>query len=104
MLSICSGQAAALAGGTTFHIDFALPVDGDISKGLKRYQDVSKRAVMDYSFHMAITTWNDKVLSFPSEMTHSEIDDIGNTLTQYTWAAMLRITSSFKLGLPLTLG
>ena len=65
MLSICSGQAAALAGGTTFHIDFALPVDGDIAKGLKRYQDVSKRAVMDYSFHMAITTWNDKVLSFP---------------------------------------
>ena len=78
MLSICSGQAAALAGGTTFHIDFALPVNGDIAKGLKRYQDVSKRAVMDYSFHMAITTWNDKVLSTPSEMTQSDIYDIGN--------------------------
>lgn len=42
-------------------IDFALPVDGDIAKGFKRYQDVTNRAVMDYGLHMAITDWNDKV-------------------------------------------
>jgi hypothetical protein len=42
-------------------IDFALPISGDIAKGFKRYQEVSKRAVMDYGFHMAITDWNDKV-------------------------------------------
>ena len=58
---LCSGQGAALAGGTTMIIDFALPVNGDIAKGFKRYQDVSKRAVMDYGLHMAITDWNDKV-------------------------------------------
>lgn len=28
-----SGQAAALAGGTTMHIDFALPVDHDLWAG-----------------------------------------------------------------------
>lgn len=43
------------------HIDFALPVDGDIAKGFKRYQEVSRRSVTDYGLHMAITTWNDKV-------------------------------------------
>ena len=42
-------------------IDFALPADGDIAKGFKRYQNVSKRSVMDYGLHMAITTWNEKV-------------------------------------------
>ncbi len=42
-------------------IDFALPINGDIAKGFKRYLDVTKRAVMDYGLHMAITDWNDKV-------------------------------------------
>jgi hypothetical protein len=33
-----SGQAAALAGGTTMHIDFALPVDHDLQEGFKLWQ------------------------------------------------------------------
>ncbi len=56
-----SGQAAALAGGTTFHIDFALPIDGDLAAGFARYQRAAQTAVMDYSFHMAVTSWDDKV-------------------------------------------
>ena len=42
-------------------IDFALPIDGDLAAGFERYKRVSKRSVMDYSFHMAVTTWNEKV-------------------------------------------
>lgn len=42
-------------------IDFALPVDGDLMAGYKRYREVSAKSVMDYAFHMAVTTWNDKV-------------------------------------------
>ncbi len=57
----CSGQAAALAGGTTMHIDFALPIKGDLAAGFERYKKVAKKSVMDYGFHMAVTTWNDKV-------------------------------------------
>ena len=60
-MATCSGQAAALAGGTTMEIDFALPVDGDLMAGYKRYREVSAKSVMDYAFHMAVTTWNDKV-------------------------------------------
>lgn len=33
-----SGQIAALAGGTTMHIDFALPVDHDLMAGWKLWQ------------------------------------------------------------------
>jgi dihydropyrimidinase len=41
------------------HIDFALPVTGDLEEGFKEWQRKAERSVMDYSFHMAITTWNE---------------------------------------------
>lgn len=56
-----SGHRAALAGGTTFHIDFVLPLDGDLLKGLKNYWGKASNALMDYSFHMAVLEWSDKV-------------------------------------------
>ena len=60
-LSGCSGQRAALAGGTTFHIDFVLPLNGDLMAGLKNYWKKASNSIMDYGFHMAITKWSDKV-------------------------------------------
>ncbi|KAK2977544.1 hypothetical protein RJ640_018186 [Escallonia rubra] len=56
-----SGQAAALAGGTTMHIDFVIPVDGSLSAGLEAYVEKAKKSCMDYGFHMAITKWDDVV-------------------------------------------
>lgn len=56
-----SGQAAALAGGTTMHIDFVIPVNGSLSAGFKAYTEKSKKSCMDYGFHMAITKWDDDV-------------------------------------------
>ncbi|KAK9794003.1 hypothetical protein WJX73_005198 [Symbiochloris irregularis] len=56
-----SGHRAALAGGTTFHIDFVLPLEGDMMKGLKNYWDKASNALMDYGFHMAVLEWSDKV-------------------------------------------
>lgn len=60
-----SGQAAALAGGTTMHIDFVIPVNGSLSAGFEAYEEKAKRSCMDYGFHMAITKWDDVV---PKEM------------------------------------
>lgn len=57
----CSGQAAALAGGTTMHIDFALPVNGSLSAGLREWRRKAAIAVMDYGFHMAVTSWDAQV-------------------------------------------
>ncbi|XP_059315351.1 dihydropyrimidinase isoform X2 [Lycium ferocissimum] len=56
-----SGQAAALAGGTTMHIDFVIPVNGSLSAGYEAYVKKAKRSCMDYGFHMAITKWNETV-------------------------------------------
>ncbi|KAF8364936.1 hypothetical protein HHK36_033084 [Tetracentron sinense] len=56
-----SGQAAALAGGTTMHIDFVIPVNGSLSAGFDSYKEKAKKSCMDYGFHMAITKWDDVV-------------------------------------------
>lgn len=56
-----SGHAAALAGGTTMHIDFVIPVNGNLTAGLESYKHKAAKAAMDYGFHMAITKWNDEV-------------------------------------------
>ena len=56
-----SGQAAALAGGTTMHIDFVIPVEGSLSKGFEAYKEKAKKSCMDYGFHMAITKWDENV-------------------------------------------
>jgi dihydropyrimidinase len=56
-----SGQAAALAGGTTMHIDFVIPVNGNLSAGYESYLQKSKLSCMDYGFHMAITKWDEDV-------------------------------------------
>ncbi|VAH65114.1 unnamed protein product [Triticum turgidum subsp. durum] len=56
-----SGHAAALAGGTTMHIDFVIPVNGNLTAGLESYKHKAEKSAMDYGFHMAITKWNDEV-------------------------------------------
>ncbi|KAL9260518.1 Dihydropyrimidinase-like protein [Drosera capensis] len=55
------GQAAALAGGTTMHIDFVIPVSGNLTAGFEAYEKKTENACMDYGFHMAITKWDDEV-------------------------------------------
>ncbi|XP_059665414.1 dihydropyrimidinase [Cornus florida] len=56
-----SGQAAALAGGTTMHIDFVIPVNGSLSAGYEAYTKKARKACMDYGFHMAVTKWDESV-------------------------------------------
>ncbi|XP_038988235.1 dihydropyrimidinase-like [Phoenix dactylifera] len=56
-----TGQAGALAGGTTMHIDFVIPVNGSLSAGFDSYMNKAKTAVMDYGFHMAVNKWDDEV-------------------------------------------
>lgn len=57
-----SGTRAALAGGTTMLIDFALPSPGQgLMDALKMWDNKSTRAHCDYSFHMAVTWWGQQV-------------------------------------------
>ncbi len=56
-----SGTASGVAGGTTSIIDFCIPNRGQsLLDALEIWYGSSKKAVADYTFHMAITGWNDK--------------------------------------------
>ncbi|KAK7276649.1 hypothetical protein RIF29_17793 [Crotalaria pallida] len=66
-----SGQAAALAGGTTMHIDFVIPLNGSLTAGFEAYAKKAKKSCMDYGFHMAITKW-DEVVSKEMELMVKE--------------------------------
>ncbi|XP_043720125.1 dihydropyrimidinase-like isoform X1 [Telopea speciosissima] len=56
-----TGQAAALAGGTTMNINFAMPINGSLTAGFEDFAKKAKKSCMDYGFHMAITKWDEVV-------------------------------------------
>jgi dihydropyrimidinase len=57
-----SGTRAALSGGTTMVVDFALPSPGQgLFDALQMWDNKSTRANCDYSFHMAVTWWGEQV-------------------------------------------
>jgi dihydropyrimidinase len=57
-----SGTRAALSGGTTMVVDFALPSPGQgLFDALQMWDNKSTRATCDYSFHMAVTWWSEQV-------------------------------------------
>jgi len=59
-----SGTRAALSGGTTMVVDFALPSPGQgLLDAIQMWDNKSTRAHCDYSFHMAITWWGEQVFN-----------------------------------------
>ncbi|OJF97805.1 dihydropyrimidinase [Pararhizobium antarcticum] len=59
-----SGTRAALSGGTTMVVDFALPAPGQsLLEALDMWDNKTSRANCDFSFHMAITWWGEQVFN-----------------------------------------
>ena len=57
-----TGTAAGLSGGTTMIIDFVIPApQQNILEAYKQWREWSEKAVSDYSFHVAITWWDETV-------------------------------------------
>jgi dihydropyrimidinase len=57
-----TGTAAGLAGGTTMIIDFAIPnPQQNVMETYQQWREWAEKAVADYSFHVAITWWDESV-------------------------------------------
>ncbi len=57
-----TGTAAGLAGGTTMIIDFVIPGPQDSPlQAYKTWRGWAEKAAADYSFHVAITSWSERV-------------------------------------------
>jgi dihydropyrimidinase len=57
-----SGTAAGLAGGTTMIIDFVIPnPQQNVMEAFRQWREWAEKAVADYSFHVAITWWDETV-------------------------------------------
>ena len=57
-----TGTTAAACGGTTMIIDFVIPGPGDdVMEAYQTWRGWAEKAAGDYSFHVAITWWDDSV-------------------------------------------
>ncbi len=57
-----TGTAAGLAGGTTMIIDFVIPSpQQNIMEAYQQWREWSEKSCSNYSFHVAITWWDDTV-------------------------------------------
>jgi dihydropyrimidinase len=67
-----SGTVAGLAGGTTMIIDFVIPGPQDSPLDAYRtWRGWAEKAAADYSFHVAITSWSDRVRDEMGELTRN---------------------------------
>ncbi len=94
-----SGTRAALAGGTTMVVDFALPSpEQGLLDALRMWDNKSTRANCDYSFHMAITWWGEQVFDEMPEVVKRGINTFKHFMA-YKGALMVNddeLFASFK--------
>ena len=86
-----TGTRAALFGGTTMVIDFILQTQGDtLHNALKTWQNKSQgKAVGDYSYHMAVTDFNENVAKEVIELIEKEGITSFKTFMAYKGALMI---------------
>ena len=70
-----SGTRAAISGGTTMVVDFVLPGQGQgLMDAMQMWHNKTPRANCDFSFHMAITWWGEKVFDDMALVTAAGIN------------------------------
>ena len=86
-----TGTRAALHGGTTMVIDFILQTQGDtLHNALKTWQAKSEgKSIGDYSYHMAVTDFNDDVAKEVIQMIEEEGISSFKTFMAYKGALMI---------------
>src|SRR5690606_11754351 len=67
-----SGTSAAAAGGTTMCIDFVIPAPKEpLIEAYRKWRGWAEKAACDYSFHVAVTWWDDTVHADMGELTRA---------------------------------
>lgn len=86
-----TGTRAALHGGTTMVIDFILQTQGDtLYNALHTWQQKSQgKALADYSYHMAVTDFNDRTAVEVVQMIEDEGITSFKTFMAYKGALMI---------------
>ncbi|MFY9307509.1 MAG: dihydropyrimidinase [Bacteroidia bacterium] len=85
-----TGTRAALHGGTTMVIDFILQTQGDtLYNALRAWQKRSEKAIGDYSYHMAVTDFNDNTAKEVVELIEKEGITSFKTFMAYKGALMI---------------
>jgi dihydropyrimidinase len=74
------------------HIDFVLPEEGDIEKGLASYRAKAALGCMDFGFHVAVTTWNDKVAADLESAVAQGINSFKFFLAYKVWRCLPRVS------------
>ncbi|HED12910.1 MAG TPA: dihydropyrimidinase [Gammaproteobacteria bacterium] len=65
-----SGTTAAMCGGTTMIIDFVIPSpQQDLMEAYHTWRGWSEKSASDYSFHVAVTWWDDSVAEAMGTLT-----------------------------------
>ncbi|MFT5711690.1 MAG: dihydropyrimidinase [Glaciecola sp.] len=68
-----SGTAAGLAGGTTMIIDFVIPnPQQSLMEAFNTWKNWASRSVADYSFHVAVTWWDESVSHDMEQLVQQE--------------------------------
>lgn len=85
-----TGTRAALFGGTTTVIDFILQTQGDtLYNALDTWKQKSRKAIGDYSYHMAVTDFNDRTRKEVIQLIHDEGITSFKTFMAYKGALMI---------------
>ncbi len=100
-----SGTAAGLAGGTTMIIDFVIPDPMEnIYAAFKKWRGWAEKSAADYSFHVAITWWDDSVHKDMATLVQQEGVNSFKHFMAYKNAIMCNdetLVNSFKRSLEL---
>ena len=90
-----SGTRAALSGGTTMVVDFVLPGQGQgLMDAMQMWHNKSGRAACDYSYHMAITWWGERVWDEMADVTAAGINSFKHFMA-YKGALMVNDDEMF---------
>jgi len=100
-----SGTAAALAGGTTTIIDFVIPDPQEpLMDAYRKWRGWADKAASDYSFHVAVTWWDETVHRDMGTLVHDEGVNSFKHFMAYKNAIMCddeTLVNSFKRSLEL---